>query len=307
MILKTFIKRLVPRVLEDDISLLSPKTVVLRKAISHSGFKFGLLLFILIILLGILGPFFLDISPYQQDLDKRLLPPVWIEGGSWDHLLGTDGNGRDYLSRILSGTRISLTIGIGAALVGMVIGVTLGVIAGYFGGWIDQFVNYILTCQLALPGLLLAMTLVFLIGPSIPVVIIVIGCLHWTLFLVVTRSVTKRIAKLDFVSASNAIGATKLQIITQDILPGIINQIIVIFTLEVGVAILAEASLSFLGVGIQPPTPSWGLLIAEGKEAIFFQPWLIVLPGIALFLLVVSINMLGDGLRDIMDPKSKLE
>ena len=179
-----------------------------------------------------------------------MLPPVWIEGGSWDHLLGTDGNGRDYLSRILSGTRISLTIGIGAALVGMVIGVTLGVIAGYFGGWIDQFVNYILTCQLALP---------------------------------------------------------KLQIIIQDILPGIINQIIVIFTLEVGVAILAEASLSFLGVGIQPPTPSWGLLIAEGKEAIFFQPWLIVLPGIALFLLVVSINMLGDGLRDIMDPKSKLE
>ena len=255
MILKTFIKRLVPRVLEDDISLLSPKTVVLRKAISHSGFKFGLLLFISIILLGILGPFFLNISPYQQDLDKRLLPPVWIEGGSWDHLLGTDGNGRDYLSRILSGTRISLTIGIGAALVGMIIGVTLGVIAGYFGGWIDQFVNYILTCQLALPGLLLAMTLVFLIGPSIPVVIIVIGCLHWTLFLVVTRSVTKRIVKLDFVSASNAIGATKLQIIIQDILPGIINQIIVIFTLEVGVAILAEASLSFLGVGIQPPTP----------------------------------------------------
>ena len=153
MILKTFIKRLVPRVLEDDISLLSPKTVVLRKAINHSGFKFGLLLFISIILLGILGPFFLDISPYQQDLDKRLLPPVWIEGGSWDHLLGTDGNGRDYLSRILSGTRISLTIGIGAALVGMVIGVTLCVIAGYFGGWIDQFVNYILTCQLALPGL----------------------------------------------------------------------------------------------------------------------------------------------------------
>ena len=163
MILKTFIKRLVPRVLEDDISLLSPKTAVLRKAIGHSGFKFGLLLFISIILLGILGPFFLDISPYQQDLDKRLLPPVWIEGGSWDHLLGTDGNGRDYLSRILSGTRISLTIGIGAALVGMIIGVTLGVIAGYFGGWIDQFVNYILTCQLALPGLLLAMTLVFLI------------------------------------------------------------------------------------------------------------------------------------------------
>ena len=307
MILEMFMKRLLPQAFSSEIDELEPKYIFIRKGINHLGFKFGLTLFVIIAFLGIFGPLVIDLSPYDQNLSNRLLPPVWIEGGNWDHIFGTDGNGRDYLARILYGTRISLTIGFGAAFVGMLIGVTLGVLAGYFGGWVDQIVNYLLTCQLALPGLLLAMTVVFLIGPSITVVILVIGVLHWTLFLVVSRSATQRIKNLDYVLAANAIGASKTQIIFNDIIPNILNQIIVIFTLEVGIAILSEASLSFLGVGIQPPTPSWGLLIAEGREALFFQPWLIILPGIALFLLVVSINMLGDGLRDITDPNSKFE
>jgi len=307
MILEMFMKRLLPQAFSREIDELEPKYIFIRKGINHLGFKFGLTLFVIIAFLGIFGPLIIDLSPYDQNLSNRLLPPVWIEGGNWDHIFGTDGNGRDYLARILYGTRISLTIGFGAAFVGMLIGVTLGILAGYFGGWVDQIVNYLLTCQLALPGLLLAMTVVFLIGPSITVVILVIGVLHWTLFLVVSRSATQRIKNLDYVLAANAIGASKTQIIFNDIIPNILNQIIVIFTLEVGIAILSEASLSFLGVGIQPPTPSWGLLIAEGREALFFQPWLIILPGIALFLLVVSINMLGDGLRDITDPNSKFE
>ena len=307
MILEMFMKRLLPQAFSSEIDELEPKYIFIRKGINHLGFKFGLTLFIIIAFLGIFGPLVIDLSPYDQNLSNRLLPPVWIEGGNWYHIFGTDGNGRDYLARILYGTRISLTIGFGAAFVGMLIGVTLGILAGYFGGWVDQIVNYLLTCQLALPGLLLAMTVVFLIGPSITVVILVIGVLHWTLFLVVSRSATQRIKNLDYVLAANAIGASKTQIIFNDIIPNILNQIIVIFTLEVGIAILSEASLSFLGVGIQPPTPSWGLLIAEGREALFFQPWLIILPGIALFLLVVSINMLGDGLRDITDPNSKFE
>ena len=307
MILEMFMKRLLPQAFSREIDELEPKYIFIRKGINHLGFKFGLTLFVIIAFLGIFGPLVIDLSPYDQNLSIRLLPPVWIEGGNWNHIFGTDGNGRDYLARILYGTRISLTIGFGAAFVGMLIGVTLGILAGYFGGWVDQIVNYLLTCQLALPGLLLAMTVVFLIGPSITVVILVIGVLHWTLFLVVSRSATQRIKNLDYVLAANAIGASKTQIIFNDIIPNILNQIIVIFTLEVGIAILSEASLSFLGVGIQPPTPSWGLLIAEGREALFFQPWLIILPGIALFLLVVSINMLGDGLRDITDPNSKFE
>lgn len=290
-----------------DARDMTPSEVMMRKARAHKGFKFGLILLLIIACSGVFIPIIFDLSPYDQDLTMRLLPPVWVEGGVWEHLLGTDGNGRDYLTRVLYGARISIVIGLGAACVGMLIGVTLGVIAGFFGGWVDQVVNFILTCQLALPGLLLAMTIVFLVGPSIFVVIIVIGALHWTLFLVVARSATKRIRSLDYVSAAEAIGASKIQIMLKDILPNLMNQIVVIFTLEVGVAILSEASLSFLGVGIQPPTPSWGLLIAEGKDALFYQPWLIILPGIALFMLVVSINMMGDGIRDITDPESSVE
>ena len=305
MILKLLFERLLST---DEITNpfeLSPSRQIKVKFVNHSGLKFGLCLFLFILFIASFGPSFLDYSPYQQDLSKRLLPPIWVSGGDWDHIFGTDGNGRDYLARIINGAKISLIIGLGAAFVGMVIGVTLGVTAGYFGGVIDQAINFLLTCQLALPGILLAMSLIFLIGPSVSVVIFVIGGLHWTLFLVVARTSTKRIREFDFVTAAKALGLNHRQIIIREILPNIANQIIVIFTLEVGVAILAEASLSFIGVGIQPPTPSWGLLIAEGKDAIFFQPWLIILPGIALFALVVSINMLGDGLRDITDPTSR--
>ena len=296
-----------PVELEKDLSLMTPKDIMFRKALRHTGFKFGLFLLLLLAFIGIFVPFFVDISPYDQDITNRLLPPVWSEGGSWKYVFGTDGNGRDYLARIIYGTRISLTIGIGAAFVGMIIGVTLGVIAGYFGGVVDQVINYILTCQLALPGILFLLTIISIVGSSVTVVILVIGVLHWTLFLVVTRAATQRIRNLDYVTAAQAIGASRLKIIFHDIIPNVLNQIIVIFTLEVGIAILSESAISFLGVGLQPPTPSWGVLIAEGKEAIFFQPWLIILPGIALFLLVISINMVGDGLRDITDPNSSVE
>ena len=296
-----------PVELEKDLNLMTPKDIMIRKALRHTGFKFGLFLLLLLAFIGIFVPFFVDISPYDQDITNRLLPPVWSEGGSWKYIFGTDGNGRDYLARIIYGTRISLTIGIGAAFVGMIIGVTLGVIAGYFGGVVDQVINYILTCQLALPGILFLLTIISIVGSSVTVVILVIGVLHWTLFLVVTRAATQRIRNLDYVTAAQAIGASKFKIIFHDIIPNVLNQIIVIFTLEVGIAILSESAISFLGVGLQPPTPSWGVLIAEGKEAIFFQPWLIILPGIALFLLVISINMVGDGLRDITDPNSSVE
>ena len=296
-----------PVELEKDLSLMTPKDIMFRKALRHTGFKFGVFLLLLLAFIGIFVPFFVDISPYDQDITNRLLPPVWSEGGSWKYVFGTDGNGRDYLARIIYGTRISLTIGIGAAFVGMIIGVTLGVIAGYFGGVVDQVINYILTCQLALPGILFLLTIISIVGSSVTVVILVIGVLHWTLFLVVTRAATQRIRNLDYVTAAQAIGASRFKIIFHDIIPNVLNQIIVIFTLEVGIAILSESAISFLGVGLQPPTPSWGVLIAEGKEAIFFQPWLIILPGIALFLLVISINMVGDGLRDITDPNSSVE
>lgn len=278
---------------------LSPPQLLRRRMRRHAGFLIGAAILAALVLLALLAPLIAPHDPVATGLGDRLLPPVWENGGRWTYLLGTDHLGRDYLSRLLYGARISLAIGFGAATIGCLIGVTLGVCAGYFGGRVDQVVSFVLTCQLALPGLLLTMALVFLIGPSVWVVIGVIGALHWTYYLVVTRSATLQIRQLDYVAASQAMGSSRWQVITHDILPNLLNQIIVIYTLELGIAILSEAALSFLGVGIQPPTPSWGLMIAEGKTAMFYRPWLVILPGMAIFLLVIATNLMGDGLRDV--------
>ncbi len=289
----------------DEIALPSPRRVLAMRIRTHRGLVTGFLIVIILALLALFAPLIAPFGPADQELTKRLLPPVWVTGGEWAHLLGTDHVGRDYLSRILFGARVSLTIGLGAASIGCFIGVTLGVSAGYFGGRADQIISYILTCQLALPGLLLTMALVFFIGPSVFVVICVIGVLHWSYYLVVTRAATMKIRELEFIVAAKALGSSHKQLIWHDILPNLSNQIIVIFTLEVGFAILSESALSFLGVGIQPPTPSWGLMIAEGKNAMFYQPWLVILPGAALFLLVIGINLLGDGVRDVTQPEAR--
>lgn len=282
-----------------------PRRVMLMRARGHRGLIVGFGIVAGLVLLAILAPVVAPFDPYAASLTERLAPPVWVDGGSWHHLFGTDHLGRDYLSRILFGARVSVLIGLGAASIGCVIGVALGVCAGFFGGRVDQAISYVLTCQLALPGLLLTMALVFLIGPSVFVVICTIGVLHWTYYLVVTRAATMKLRELEFVRAARAFGSSRRQIIVHEILPNLLNQIIVIFTLEVGVAILSESALSFLGVGIQPPTPSWGLMIAEGKNAMFYQPWLVILPGAALFLLVIGINLLGDGVRDVTEPEAR--
>ncbi|WP_415818910.1 ABC transporter permease [Bordetella tumbae] len=276
-----------------------------RRVRGHRGLQAGALILLVLTVVAVGAPWLAPHDPYAQSLAHRLLPPVWQAGGSWDYVLGTDQVGRDYLSRLIYGTRISLIVGFGAASVGCVIGVTLGVCAGYFGGRVDSLVSFLLTCQLALPGLLLAMALVFIIGPSLWVVIGIIGGLHWTYYLVVTRTSTLRLRQLDFVAAARAVGSNRRQILFHEILPNLLNQIIVVFTFEIGIAVLAEAALSFLGVGIQPPTSSWGLMISEGKMAIFHRPWLVVLPGMALFLLVMGANLLGDGLRDVTSPDKR--
>ncbi len=283
----------------------APRQIMLARAKTHGGFLIGATILLSLILIAIFAPLIAPMDPNAQSLSTRMLPPVWNESGTWDHLLGTDGNGRDYLSRLIFGARISILIGLGAATIGLFIGVTLGVCAGYFGGWVDHAVSFLLTAQLALPGLLLAMALVFIIGPSVLVVICIIGVLHWTYYLVVTRAATQRIRSLDFVAAAQSAGSTPRQVIWHEIIPNLIPQIIVIFTFELGIAILAEASLSFLGVGIQPPTASWGLMIAEGKQAMFYRPWLVILPGFCLFLTVIGANLLGDGLRDITSPEGR--
>ncbi len=286
-----------------DAAPAQPK--IWRNILHHPGLMLGLVILASLVILAAFAPWISPYNPYDQQLPQRLLPPVWVHGGNAAHLLGTDHLGRDYLSRLIYGARVSLLIGFGAASIGCVIGVTLGMCAGFFGGFIDRIVSFILTCQLALPGLLLAMALVFLIGPSVGVVICVIGFLHWSYYLVVTRAATQKIRDLEYITAARAIGSSRLQIMVTEILPNLFSEIIVIFSLEVGVAVLAEAALSFLGVGIQPPTSSWGLMIAEGKVSVFLRPWLVILPGMFIFLLVLAANLVGDGLRDLMSSESR--
>jgi peptide/nickel transport system permease protein len=238
-------------------------------------------------------------------LEARLINPFWGTGGSWTHPLGTDSLGRDYLTRILYGARISLTIGFGAALISGVIGSTLGILGGYFGGRVDAVVMYVINVKLALPGVLIALSLVSIIGGSLLALVCILGFLFWDRFAVVTRSVTQQIRGNDFVTAAAAVGASQTRIIFGEVLPNLTNQIIVVASLEMAIAILVEAVLSFLGLGIQPPTPSWGVLVSEGRNFMFFKPFLITLPGLAIFFLVVAINLMGDGIRDITAPEGR--
>lgn len=284
---------------------LSPRQLMLRRASRHRGLQFGAVVVGLLVLAAIFAPYVAPHDPYLQDLSKRLVPPVWSDGGSWEHVLGTDQLGRDYLSRLIYGARVSLGVGIGAASLGCAIGVTIGLLAGYFGGRVDQAVTFILTCQLALPALLLAMAIIYFVGASILSLIVVLGLMQWTYYMVVVRAMARQLRGMDFVLAARSIGSNDRQILFHEILPNTLNQIIVVFSLEVAVLIIAEASLSFLGVGVQPPTASWGLMIAEGKTYMYFKPYLAVIPGAALFLLVLAINMLGDGLRDVTAPESR--
>jgi peptide/nickel transport system permease protein len=283
----------------------SPRAVMRRRATTHVGFLTGGAIVLGIVFVAIFAPFLTAYDPYAQELTQRLIPPVWSAKGGWAHLLGTDGLGRDYLTRLMYGARISLMIGLGAATIAGLIGTTLGLIGGYFGGRVDAVVMYIVNVKLSLPGVLVALSLISVFGGSVAVVVTVLGFLFWDRFVVVTRSVTQQVRTNDYVTAAEAVGASRTRIIVGEILPNVMNHIIVIASLEMAVAILVEAALSFLGLGIRPPTPSWGLMISEGRNFMFFQPYLVAIPGVAIFLLVIAINMLGDGIRDITAPEGR--
>jgi peptide/nickel transport system permease protein len=293
--------------LAQEILEPSPGALLRQRIFGHTGLIIGAVVLGIIILMAIFAPLISPFDPFDQVLDRQLIPPIWHDGPkvTWDHLLGTDQLGRDYLSRLFYGARISLLIGFSAMLISGVIGTTLGVMAGYFGGRVDMVVNFIITTRLSMPVVLVALAVVSLVGSSLTVVIWVLGLLIWDRFAVVMRSATMQIRDLEFVTAAQAIGCSTTRIILTEILPNIFNHLIVVATLEMAHAILLEAALSFLGLGVQPPEPSWGLMISEAKGMLFFDSWLIAIPGIALFALVLSINLLGDGVRDVTAPENR--
>ena len=252
------------------------------------------------LLVAIFAPYLTPHDPFAQDLNLRLIPPVWMDGSQPAHLLGTDQIGRDYLSRLIYGTRISMLIGVLTVITSGLIGITLGIIGGFYGGRTDDIVMFLITCRLSIPLILVALTVVALVGSSLAVVILTLGLLLWDRFAVVARTTTMQVRNLDYIAAAQAAGASRVHILVREVLPNIANHLVVVATLEMALAILLEAALSFLGLGVPPPLPSWGLMIAEAKEYMFFSPWVIMTPGVALFVLILGINLLGDGLRDML-------
>lgn len=282
----------------------SPRAIMRRRARSHVGFLIGAGIMLVAVLVAVCAPLLAPYDPYAQDLSKTLIDPVWTTG-SWEHVLGTDALGRDYLSRLIYGSRVSLTVGFGAAAIAGVIGSLLGLLGGYFGGRVDTFVVYVLNVKLALPSVLIALSLVSIVGGSMTAMVVILGLLTWDRYTVVTRSVVQQMRSSEFIHAARAIGASHTRVLFREVLPNVMNQIIVVASLEIAIVILIEAALSFLGLGVQPPTPSWGLMVSEGRAMMFFKPYLIVLPGMAIFLLVMAINLAGDGLRDITAPEGR--
>ena len=288
------------RQMAEEILEPTPMTKLRRRVFKNHSFLIGAVILTSIILIALLAPLFSPHDPYDQDLARRLMNPFWHDKKTNDlYLLGTDKVGRDYLSRLIYGAQISLLIGFLTILISGTIGTALGVVAGYFGGRVDMVVNFIINTRLAMPVFLVAMAAVVAFGASLHVVIMVLGLFLWDRFAVVMRSITMQARDLDYVKAARAIGCSTPYIIIREIFPNVLSSLTVVATVEMANAILLEAALSFLGFGVQAPTPSWGLMLNEGREYMFFSPWLLALPGTGLFLLVLAINLFGDGLRDV--------
>lgn len=288
-----------------EIAMPTPWQQTWYLAKRHLGLQIGLLIVLIAALVAVFAPWLAPLDPFAQNLGDRLAPAVWQEGGSWQYILGTDGYGRDLLSRLIYGTQVTMIVGFGAALVSGILGSILGILGGYLGGRIDAAMIFLINVKLAMPGVLIALSLVTIFGGSLLSITIILALLFWDRFAVVTRTATQQVRTREFIAAAECAGASKSWIIFREILPNITSQIIVIGSLEMAIAILVEAALSFLGLGIQPPTPSWGILVSEARAYMFYKPHLIVIPGLAIFLLVIGINLMGDGIRDVTEPQGR--
>jgi peptide/nickel transport system permease protein len=261
----------------------------------------------ILLAIGLFAIFAEVVAPYNPEigtLGDRFRPPFWQAGGSDAHLLGTDHIGRDVLSRLIFGARVSMIVGITAVLIAGVTGTVLGIISGYLGGWVDQAIMRLTDTWLALPALTFAIFLAAIVGPSEMNIIIILGAVYWTRYARVVRGEVLSLKEREFVRLAIVAGCSKRTIMLKHILPNVINSAIVLATLMIGVVIVSEASLSFLGVGVPPPKPAWGLMLADGKKGMMAGYWwLTVLPGCCIMLMVLSANLLGDWLRVKLDPQ----
>ncbi len=271
----------------------------------NRGAVIGLFFFLFLILLAVFAPLIAPHAPQAQYRDATLVPPFWQEGGSTTFLLGTDPVGRDILSRLIYGTRFSLFIGVIVTTLSLIGGITLGVVAGYFRGWVDTVIMRLMDIILAFPSLLLALVLVAVLGPGLINAMIAIALVFQPHFVRLTRAAVMTEKNRDYVVAAKVAGAGPLRLMFKTILPNCMAPLIVQATLSFSNAILDAAALGFLGMGAQPPTPEWGTMLAEAREFILRAWWVVTLPGLAILVTVLAINLMGDGLRDALDPKLK--
>jgi peptide/nickel transport system permease protein len=259
------------------------------------------------VVVAVLAPLIAPYDPTEPIPGAKIFePPFWMAGGSTHWLLGTDFQSRDILSRLIFGARVSLIVGITGTLVAGSIGTTLGVVSGYFGGWVDQVVMRITDAWLALPGLVFALFLAAMVGPSMWNIVIILGCVYWTRYTRVIRGEVLSLREREFVKLAEIAGASHMRVMLRHILPNVMNTTMVLASLTIGVVIIAEASLSFLGVGVPPPQPSWGSMMSDGRAMLLVGNWwLTVFPGIGIMLVVLATQMLGDWLRVRLDPQMR--
>lgn len=265
----------------------------------------------LVVFAGVFAPWVAPDNPRKGDLRARMAPPVWVESGTAEHMLGTDHLGRDVLTRVIYGAKISLIVAAVTLSIGGTVGVILGLMAGWYGGWIDEIIMRLVDIALAVPLVLVALVMVVSIGKDFPdwlggqtgLIVLVLASWIWVRFARIVRGEVLQIKNMDYVALAKVAGASTPRILAFHIFPGVINTLIVVATLQVGWVILVESTLSFLGAGVPPPTPAWGSMVADGRDYLAGAWWISTMPGVAILLTVISLNLFGDWLRDKLDPR----
>jgi peptide/nickel transport system permease protein len=266
----------------------------------------GLILVLGLTIMAIFAPFIAPHDPTAGSLGDRLKPPFWQDRGSINNLLGTDLLGRDILSRMIYGARTSLTISVITILLSGIIGAFLGIVSGYLGGWVDALIMRAVDVAFSFPAILLALLFAVIFGPSFLNIILIISFTLWAQYARMSRAETLRLKEMDFIALAQIAGCSKLNIMIRHLFPNAANPLIILATLQVGVVIILESSLSFLGVGIPPPTPAWGAMVAEGRSYVVSAWWISLIPGVAILLTVLSFNLLGDALTEYLDPSQRV-
>jgi peptide/nickel transport system permease protein len=267
---------------------------------------FGLAVVVFVVATAVAAPLLSPADPTEQRIGDRLKPPAWRDAEGRRHLLGTDHLGRDLLARVIFGARPALLVGVAAVLISGVLGMAAGLLAGYFGGRVDDVLMRLGDVQLAFPFILLAIAVIGVLGPSLPVIIVVIGVSSWVIYARVVRAAVLSLREQEFVHAAHALGGRDGRIIVRHILPNVVTPWLVVATLDMARVIVIESALSFLGLGVQPPTPTWGGMLADGRVYLTTSWWLATFPGLAILITVLGINLFGDGLRDTLDPRLRI-